>query len=466
MMRRVFSQDQLDTLCARVRKILAEIGYRVEHEGLSELLRQKGLGQSTAGRFLFDDQIINDFAAHQTQYVAAQKSSAAAPPERPAFGVSLGNIAPKFYDYAAGLPQLATTEHLERLCKYAHQKAEIDRIMTPLSITDEPPRIAPIASFLTMAKLTGKYGYYLEPLFPEVVKYLAELSVIFLGEGQENAFMDPCNCINPILHLKERTAGVMMERAKYNVSSMITSMPTAGGNAPVTLDGAAIQGAAEIVGGLIISWLLNPNVNNKGYISSSVIDFRQANTTQSSPETVLIDCGVVELMEHGFGGNTGIGGKSYVAAKRPGLQAVYEKMFKAMAYQKYSGILEYSGGGVLDNGSLLSPEQFILDMEIQQSLHYLHPIETTDEQAVDAIAQVIEAGDGDFLSTDHTLAHFRNMWDPILFLRKDGRSEKEILDQAHARYQEAIGSYAGYEYDQTKIKAGEKVLARARKEFV
>ena len=466
-MNRVFNEEQCEIHCGNVRRILSEIGYKVEHQEMSEVLLKKGLKQAGSGRFLFDDKIINEFVEHQKQYTANHTAAGNNSAGDSGYSVGFGNMAPKIYDYKTGLPQLGTIEYLEQVVKYAHMETEIGRITLPLSVTDKPLILAPLVSFLKMAELTDKYGYFIDPLYPELVKYLAEFSDVFLGKGMEDSFIDPCNCINPILHLEGRTAGVMMERAKYNVSSLITSMPTAGGNAPVTIDGAEIQGTAEIVGGVIISWLINPEVNNKGYISSSVMDFRYANTTQSSPETVLIDCGVIELMDYAFGGNTKSGGRSYVTAKKPGMHAVFEKMFKAAAYQNYSGVLDFFGSGILDNGSLFSPEQLILDMEIQKSLFSLKSPDNIDMDAVDAIKKVVDAGNGDFLSSDHTLSRFRDaFWDPALFLRSDGQSEKEILDKAHERYKETLKSYSGYEYDQDKINAGNKILAKAKKELL
>lgn len=318
-----------------------------------------------------------------------------------------------------------------------------------------------------MMKLTHKYPRGLEPYTAESIKYFVEISDVLLGPGRQNEFIDHCNCINPILRLEERTAGVMIEQARFNIGFLITSMPAAGRNAPVTLDGTIVQATAEIVGGLIIAYLLNPNVDHRGYISSGTMDLKAAVTTQSCPEVVLIDCGVVELMEHAFGGNTMVGGRTYVSARCPGFQAVFEKMLKAAAYQKYTGWLSYGGSGVLDNGSLISPEQLILDLDIQEAFYRLCEIEVKDEAVENIIADVAAAGTGDFLSTDHTLENFRGaFWEPFLFTRGNTRSEQEILDTAHERFLDTVNSYSGYDYEEEKVKAVEEILREAKKELV
>ena len=468
-MNRVFSENSLDVLAQKVRKLLKETGYSVQYEPMFLYLKEKGLKESSDGRLVFDDALIDEFVSFQKKRQAEKKKTVSASSGRQSsdFSMSLGNMVPKYYDYSSKTPQLAQMEHLKKMAKFAHVEKRISNIALPFSVTDIPLATAPIEGFLGMVRLTDKYCFSIDPYSLELVKYLVELSEIFLGTGQQNKFIDHCNCINPILRLEERTAAVMFERAKYNIDSLMTSMPTAGGNAPVTLDGTVIQGTSEILGGLIFSYLLNPEIEHVGYISSSVMDFRTATTTQSSPETVLVDCGVVELMEFAFGGNTRIGGRTYVSATRPGMQAVFEKMLKAAAYQKYTGSLSYAGGGILDNGAMLSPEQLMIDMNIAESFHSLHEVELKDDNVEAVIMDVASAGTGDFLSTDHTLNNYRgSFWEPFLFTHGSTMSEQEILDKSNGYFTDKLKSYSGYDFEEDKVSEGEKILIKAKKELL
>ncbi len=468
-MKPIFSSDQLDILSLKVRKLLKTAGFLVHHGELSAILKKKGLKQSVSGRFLFEDSLMNEFVDHEIlrrKNAQPPETAGGSIPAKP-FRTWFGNMAPKFYDYSTQTIQSAKTEHLAMLARFGHQEEKIENITLPFFVTDIPQRTAPLESAMIMFKLTDKNYYSIDSYSAELVKYMVELSDVFLGAGKVNQFIDPCNCINPILRLEERTAGVMMERAKYHLDFLMTSMPTAGGTAPVTLDGSVIQGAAEVAGGLIIAYLLNPDNKRTGYISSSVMDLKTVTTTQSSPETVLIDCGVVQLMEHAFGGNTLIGGRSFITARRPGLQAVFERMFKATAYQQYMGTFMYGGNGTLDNGSLLCPEQLLVDMDITEAFHRLQPVKVRDESIEDLIARVSESQSSDFLTADHTLENFRGtFWEPALFTRGETRSEKEILDNAHQRFRNKVEQYRGYDYDRTKMKAAEEILSRAKKELL
>lgn len=471
----VYNAEQRDRLARAVRRVLNELGYLVQHDELRQKLLDRGCGTAPNGRVTFPDGLIDEFVADQTRRVTERaKRSAAAPTDPPEGGLrtprlSFGNLCPKYFDPATGQAQPARRNHLDDLAKFAHIEQRIGGIALPLSLTDCPPQLASIEGFLRLFELTDKAGSSVEPFYPEVVPFLAELSDIFLGPDQYDRFIDHCNCINPICRLEHRTAGVMLERAKLGVTSMMTSMPAAGGNGPITVDGSVVQGSAEIAGGVLISWILNPEANNQGYISSGVMDFRTATTSQSAPESVLIDVGCVEVMDHAFGGNTRIGGRTYVAATAPGLQATFEKAVKALAYARLGAGGGYAGCGVLDNGATLSPQQLLLDLDANTALASLWRDTSAGadlDRTVDFILDVARSGSNDFLSHDQTLELYRQaVWEPNLLTRGAHRSEADLLADAADRYRNAIESYPGHQPDEDKLAAGRAVLERARREL-
>jgi trimethylamine:corrinoid methyltransferase-like protein len=182
----------------------------------------------------------------------------------------------------------------------------------------------------------------------------------------------------------------------------------------------------------------------------------------------MIDCGVVQLMDQAFGGNTFVGGGSYVSARKPGLQATFEKMFKAMAYQKfYANDIRYGGAGILDNGAVFCLEQFVIDMDAQESIFCLNGIDVKDDNVEEVIMKAAECGLDNFMTSDHALKNYKNaFWEPFLFLHGGNLSEKEILEKAHSRVVKKISSYRGCEYDEDKVREGEKILAKAKAELL
>jgi trimethylamine:corrinoid methyltransferase-like protein len=180
-----------------------------------------------------------------------------------------------------------------------------------------------------------------------------------------------------------------------------------------------------------------------------------------------MDAGVVQLMEACFGGGTRVGGRSYINAKRPGLQAVYERFLKALGYSAFIDrhAFYFVGNGCLDNGSMFSPEQFLLDMEMEHGMENLwtFPKVSPPGQAAERIAQIVLNEDGNFMACEHTLAHYRDeMWAPRYFqCLAETRTEKEILDRCHAEYRDKVDHYKPASHPSDILHAMEKIVKKA-----
>ena len=230
-------------------------------------------------------------------------------------------------------------------------------------------------------------------------------------------------------------------------------------------------GTAEIVVGLILSRLVDPEAPLLGYIACNQVDMLTGNGTSCTPQTVRVDAGVYQLMEYAFGGGTRVGGRSYINARRPGLQAVFERFLKAQGYAALVDRhwLSYAGNGCLENGSTLSVEQFLLDMEVMTGLNSLWtaPLAPPPGDAVERIRETVLNHAGNFLGTDHTLAHFRDeMWTPALFrCGASTATEAEVVDQCHAEFRRAVASYQPASQPADKVRELERILQRARREL-
>ena len=96
----------------------------------------------------------------------------------------------------------------------------------------------------------------------------------------------------------------MLQQSRCHATSMITPMPSIGGSGPVDIYGCVILGTAEIVGGLILSMIIDPEAPLLGYIACNQVDMLTGNGTSSTPQTIRVDAGVYQLMEMCFGGGT------------------------------------------------------------------------------------------------------------------------------------------------------------------
>ena len=464
----LFTDEQFARLADEVRQVLREIGYLVAHPRVKQMALDAGCTESLTGRVLFHDSQIEDLKARlQAQYPL----SAPQPLHDRLHGkwtpaTGWGNITPKLFNFARQTPEGGNAHNLAQLVKFAHNAPYITGLTLPLSRQDVPPPVEQIESLVLMAKLTDKPLGALDVTMPEAVPFVARMGEVL---GRDPAqFVGCCNCINPPLRLEERTADTMLRRASLHSMSMITPMPCIGGSSPMDTYGTIVQGTAELIGGLILSTLIDSDCPLLGYIASVQVDMRTGNITSSSPQTVQVDAGVYQLMEKHFGGGTRIGGRTYVSARKPGFAAVFEKLLKTVGYSQLvdDNAFGYAGGGTLDNGSMTSPEQLLLDLEVIDGLSALtqQPLLPAEGEIVQRLREgIIDLG-GNFLIHDHTLTKYREeMWDPQYFQRATrGRTEQQMLDQAHEEVQRRIDEYKPASHPAEVVRELEKIAAEAR----
>ena len=134
--------------------------------------------------------------------------------------------------------------------------------------------------------------------------------------------------------------------------------------------------------------------------------------------------------------------------------------------------IPYPGMGTLDNGGVGSPTQFMLDMEIRKSQHALNEqVEVSEETLVfDEIVERIDTGES-FLTSDHTLDHFRDLWVSELFPLSlpetaDTADEERILNLCEERWRANVARYEPPDFLEDTRRALEGVLDRASKELL
>ena len=161
-------------------------------------------------------------------------------------------------------------------------------------------------------------------------------------------------------------------------------------------------------------------------------------------------------------------------ARRPGLQAVFENYYGTTCRRRWDNkpAIPYAGMGTLFNGGVGSPVQFMLDMEIRRAeWSYGAGIEVNEDTLdFDEVLKVTRER-GNFLMSDHTISHCRDLWMSPLFLSDapspggwDG-SEKAILDRCEEMWRANLENWEPPGWPADKIKAMDALVARARKEF-
>jgi trimethylamine--corrinoid protein Co-methyltransferase len=378
-----------------------------------------------------------------------------------------------YYDYRSQRCVPVDTGIFVTMKKFAQATPEIGYISTWYR-QDVPPAIERIDSLVLGLKHTDKVDG-IEAIDPAAIKYLKEISEIVTERPGDSSYLAGSECITSPLIFERRSAADTVERRQRGVHRYhVASMPTIGVATPATIAGAVVMEAAEILGGMAVCHVWDPESDLSGRAISLVADMRNGNSTTSGPEPTLVNLAVKELFDAWWGGNLWVEVYLSPYAKRPGLQAVCENYYGLWRYARLLGdpAIPYPGMGALNSGGTGCPVQFMLDMEIRKSQFALRlPIATDEEHLPFAeICQRVESG-RDFLASDHTLRHCRELWTSPLFLTASpdpkgwSADEKAILDRCDGMWRENLKHYEPPPWPAEKIRDLDQVLARAKREF-
>jgi len=266
---------------------------------------------------------------------------------------------------------------------------------------------------------------------------------------------------------------MILEKAKYDLPAVAGTMPSSGATSPVTREGTVVIELAELMAVWLCYRLVNPAIELGTISASSIFDMREGTCSFSAPEAIIQDCATSQICWRYFGASARMS-SAYVDAKTPGLQATYEKLFKAWWSFRFIGFAPYPGG-LLEAGMAFSPAQAILDWELWKTHNaiFTPAPAVEDEVPFQDIQAICETG-GTFLETDHTAEHFKKvLLHSDILDRSPRRSDVEeaskadgILDRCQAKYEAIRARAPEYIAPDQICKAVDRVVERARKQLV
>ncbi len=218
----------------------------------------------------------------------------------------------------------------------------------------------------------------------------------------------------PLRH-SETAVGKLLYMAEQQLPVIHSPAPMMGGTAPATLAGGLAIGNAEVLSGLVMHQLKHrgaPFIYGSGLHH---IDMRTMISVYGAPEFQLARVGVMEMGRHYGLPTWGYAGHSDSCAMDE--QAATDATFSVLV-ALLSGTNLAHDIGYLEAGMTTSPEMMLLCAEnIAMMRRFMNGISFDAESlALEAINQV--GPGGDFLTSDHTLSHFREFWQPELFDRR------------------------------------------------
>jgi len=454
--------------------MLDRLGMKVEHEGMLSALKKLGCEVDDAAMHArFPAKVLDETLTHYSQEGIGEFELPR--PEGP-LRTGTGGVFPHLLEWPSGVRRLATREDVIAMTKMADRLEAFSHVGLPVVDCQAPQRIEPILSRALVMQYTLKPFSGSEVIYGDNVKYLAELADIAAGGKAESTGVASCNFAIAPLYLWRRACDCVMAKFECDIPFVAGTMPISGLSGPVTVAGTAALMLAETLGCWTIARALRPELPVGCIVCSGSLDMRTTRACFASPEAALQDVAAVQVAHRIWGTGSVHTATSYIDAKTPGIQATYEKMFKALCSAPFVGSFGPHPDGLLSAGQDYSPTQHMLSMDIGTSINrFQRTFDVTDETlGLEAIEQVgIDTG-RTFLDHDHTLEHWREeMWMPELMDRRiwqgdqeERRAEREMLEQAEARWRDAVASYERPDIPEERLRAVEDVCRRARKDIL
>jgi trimethylamine--corrinoid protein Co-methyltransferase len=219
---------------------------------------------------------------------------------------------------------------------------------------------------------------------------------------------------SPLTHSETATAKLLY-MAEQALPVVHSPAPMMGGTAPVTLSGGFALGNAEVLSSLVIHQLRNPGAPFVYGVQAHHLDMRTTISVYGAPEYQLARAMSAEMGRF-YGlptwGNAGMS-DSCVMDGQAAADAVTSVLLALM-----TGTNLTHDVGYLEAGMTTSPEMIVFTAEVIGMMrHFTEGVSLDAESLALDVIHAVGPG-GEFLSTDHTMDHFRAYWEPMLWSRE------------------------------------------------
>lgn len=238
----------------------------------------------------------------------------------------------------------------------------------------------------------------------------------------------------PLQHSREAVDKLLF-CARHAIPVTHSPAPMMGGTAPVTLAGAVTLGNAEMLSGLVMHQLLRPGAPFLYGHGVHHMDMKAMISVYGAPEFQLARVMAAEMGR--FYGLPVWGYAAHSDSKVLDGQAAADAQFSVLVALLAKTNLNHDVG-YLEAGLTHSPEYMLLaDEIISAARKFTAGVRLDDEALALEVIDAVGPG-GEFMTHDHTMAHWRELWAPHIFDRQRlGQWEARGAKDVNARLREA-----------------------------
>jgi len=454
-------------------RLLTKSGCRIEHEGLLATLGGAGCRvDNSAMRCYFPQKLLREALEH----LGARTTETVEIPLgwNPQHHLAHSGSYPHLLDWPSGERRLATKQDVVDIAKMAHVLEEFSLVGKVLTCCEVDQRIEPLWATVQLAEITDKPIGGGEIFYAEYIEPLVRMGDVLSGQAGDTSLVGACDFFISPLIFDRKQAECFLEKRRFGLPNVVGTMVISGMSGPVTLAGSVTVAVAEVLAGCVMGYVVNPDVPAAGLVATGSMDMRTMAACFGSPEAILQDMATMQVLRRLYGIRSS-SAVNYCDAKRPGLEAAFEKMLP-LAGIPLGLTLSHPNDGLLSAGQDYSPVQHMLDKEIGEAIgRFWGTFEINEETiALELTQKMIAAGVTNFLDTGHTAAHFRReQWYPRWFDRTRWRgrqfetaAEEDVLRRIDEYCKDAIRRYERPDIDESKLTELRKIYRGAEKKIL
>lgn len=415
---RKLSDDQVERLHHASLEILERTGVRLFEPQALELLKKKGIHAEDGNRVRIPPGLV-EWAltmAPKRTVLCNRHGKRVMPLERYNVFYGPGSDCPNVIDVRTGERRPGVLQDIVEATIVCDALPNIDFLMSFCIASDLPQDI------YDRYQMRAMLMHSIKPILFVTTEFEGCVDAVKMAEavagGEEALRHNPlCACYinvtHPMRHNQEALQKLLFLSGK-GIPTTYTPVVLRGATGPVTAAGAmALANAGELVG------LVLAQLNREGapiILTGGVNDMMDMKTTVDAYADPTNRVMLVELAHRYNLPIFGLTGCS--DSKVPDEQAAAEAAFSILL-ETLAGAQMAHDVGYLEGGMTNSIEQIVIcDELIAYTKHFMRGLEINDETlALDLIHEI--GPDGDYLSTEHTLVHYKEDWYPKLFDRRN-----------------------------------------------
>jgi len=361
-----------------------------------------------------------DRALHDTPSGVRIANRAGAPAmclegDRVYFGT--GSDTPHVIDIDSGARRRSVLADVVNVSRIVDSLPEIDFLMCSGIADDVNSQITDIYHFEAMVSNSSKPIVFTSWSLDNL-RTIVEMAEAVAG-GAEALRANPfiilyAEPISPLI-IQPESAQKLIFMAEKELPVVFAPSVTTGATGPVTLAGGLVQGNAEILAGLVLAQLVRPGTPFIYGGSGEPLDMSVSVMSYAAPESMMMVAGYTDMAKHyrlplfGYAGCS----DSNLYDQQASLESALWILMSTLS----GGNLVHDVG-YINNGLTTSLEQLLVSDEVIGMVRRIAGgFEIDDENlALDLIHQV--GPGGEYLTSTHTLNHFRKNWFPSLVSRQ------------------------------------------------